>query len=162
MLLMICVSLSLLCFAETAETTETPDNAIIFDGYQPTDPNQSAIIYDAGKTPATLIIMRASGTIGWTVSLSSPLFVNGLLVDALKYQQYTSCKVAPGRVKLSSFNNQRYNEFYLDVLPGETYYIDFYMVSKGGSVATPKFELLDEKVALEKLKKCVKTSYPIE
>lgn len=138
------------------------EGAIVFDNYQAPDPNQSVIIYDANKNTATLIVMRTSGIIGGTVTLSSPLFINGLLVDALRYEQYTSCEVPSGRVKLSSHNTLHYNEIYLDVIEGETYYINFYMVLKGGSVAAPRFEVLDKDVAIERLKKCKKTEYPIE
>lgn len=149
LILFMLLTISSFCFAE---------GELIPDNLQPSEQIQAPGSIDATKNTATLIIMRVSGAIGWTVSLSSPLFVNGLLTDALAYYHYTSCEVPPGKVKLSSYNTMHYNEFVFDVLPGETYYINFYMVTAAGA-SRPEFELMDKDVAIEKLKKCKKTEY---
>ncbi len=142
-----------LCFAEGETISNNP---------QPTVQNQSSASTDTGKNTATLIIMRVSGAPGITSTIISPFFVNGLLVDALGFYDYTTCKVAPGKIKLSSYNTHHYNEFYIDVLAGETYYINFYMAASGLIVSAPKFELMDKDIAIEKLKKCKKTDYSIQ
>lgn len=124
--------------------------------------NQSLIPTETIKNTATLVIMRVSGVPGITSTIIAPLFVNGLLVDALGFYDYTTYEVAPGKIKLSSYNTHHYNEFYFEASAGETYYINFYMAASGRIVSAPKFELMDKEVAIEKLKKCVKTSYPKE
>lgn len=149
LLLLILLCSTSFCFAEGEPIPGDP---------QPLEQIQAPGSIDATKNTATLIIMRVSGAIGWTVSLSSPLFVNGLLTDALAYYHYTSCEVPPGKVKLSSYNTMHYNEYIFDVSPGETYYINFYMVTAAGA-SRPEFELMDKDVAIEKLKKCKKTEY---
>lgn len=101
---------------------------------------------------ATIYIMRQSGVGPGSLA---PVYINGLLVDVLKYKTYICHEAAPGRVKLASFNGlSYYAELVLDAKPRETYYVELSLWVGLEAGYEFKYELLDQEEGLRRLGNC--------
>lgn len=101
---------------------------------------------------AVIYVMRQSGVGPGSLA---PLYINGLLISALKYKTYVCHEADPGKVKLASFNGlSYYAEFVIDVIPGQVYYVELSMWVGLESGYKFKYELLDREEGLNRLANC--------
>lgn len=101
---------------------------------------------------ATIYVMRQSGVGPGSLA---PLYINGLLISALKYKTYVCYEADPGKVKLASFNGlSYYAELAIDVIPGQAYYVELSMWVGLEAGYKLKYELLDREEGRSRLANC--------